>query len=135
MTRSAIYQELKGMRRWVLPMGILALLMLSAWCFALHMAWAKNLLSSDQFIPKVNFFIQALFMQFCGIVLAALLLFVYLVRLGLSLGRLQEGDEVALLHTLKLNQIFWRLAEVIIWAVAWVTLFLVAGVVSLIFVA
>lgn len=134
MTRTAVYQELKALRPWVLGMGCLALLLLTGWYVILTWGWRNQVFTSDQVIPAINTFIEIFVVQLSLIALLALIPLLQLFRLGFSLQSLQPGDEVALTQALQLNRLFWQQAEWLVWALVWLGTYLMVGVLSFTFI-
>lgn len=134
MTRTAVYQELKALRPWVLGMACLALLILTGWYVILTWGWLNQVFTSSQVIPAINTFIEIFVVQLSLIALLALIPLLQLFRLGFSLQRLQPGDEVALTQALQLNRLFWQQAEWLVWAWVWLGTYLMVGVLSFTFI-
>ncbi len=134
MTRAAVYQELKALRPWVLGMACIALLILTGWYALLTWGWLNQVFTSSQVIPAINTFIEIFVVQLTLIALLALIPLLQLFRLGFSLQRLQQDDEVTLTQALLLNRLFWRQAEWLIWALVWLATYLMVGVMSFIFI-
>jgi len=129
MSRADIHAELRGMRPWVLLMGIVALVLLSCWLVfgALGTLALLDPKVTGQWTPYMSGLLLGLAIQLALIALGALIPFVNLVRHALMISQLDESNPSTLHRTLELNRTFWRQAEWLAWAVTWLITYYLVG--------
>lgn len=128
MARAEIHAELRAMRPWVLAMSVVALVLLSFWAVLLILGWLSGaFLSPSTYESAPDRYLLLLASQLTLVVLLAPLPFVTLLRFAGSLARLDETRPATLRDSLELNRAFWRQAEWLMWAVAWLMTFGILG--------
>lgn len=127
MARAEIHAELRAMRPWVLTMSVVALVLLSFWSVLLILGWQSGAFLSTSTYSAPDLYLLLLASQLTAVVLVAPLPFVTLFRFAGSLAKLDEARPASLRDSLELNRAFWRQAEWLMWAVAWLMAFGIIG--------
>lgn len=131
MARAEIHAELRAMRPWVLTMSLVALVLLSLWSVLLILGWISGAFLSAPPRSTSDLHLLLLASQLTAVVLLAPLPFVTLFRFASSLAALNASRPATLRDSLQLNRAFWRQAEWLMWAVAWLMAFAILGQVML----
>lgn len=128
MARAEIHAELRAMRPWVMTMSVVALGLLTFWAILLILGWQSGTFH-PRYTDNTGFgrYLFLLAAQVTGIVLLAPLPFLTLFRFAGSLAKLDTSRPSTLRDSLELNRLFWRQAEWLMWAVAWLMAFALVG--------
>ena len=129
MSHAEIHAELRGMRPWLLLMGIVALVLLSCWLVfgTLGTLAMLNPEVTGDWTSYMSGLLLGLAVQLALIALGALIPFVNLVRMALLIGRLDESNPSTLRGALELSRTFWRQAEWLAWAATWLIAYYLVG--------
>lgn len=112
------------MRSWVMTMGILALTFLACWLLlAVALLVAPGIQGNSPAMQRLEGFIRVLAALLLLFSLGGLWPFTNLLRFGLRLGELRAEDPGSLLRAMEAQRVFWRQAEWLMWAVAWLMAF------------
>lgn len=124
MARAEIQAELKAMRPWVMTMGILALTFITCWLLlAVALLVAPGIQGNSPESQSLDWFIRLFAALLLVFSLGGLIPFTNLLRFGLRLGELGTEDPGSLLRAMEAQRVFWRQAEWLMWAVAWLMAF------------
>ncbi len=128
MARAEIHAELRAMRPWVMTMGILALTFLACWLLlAVALLVAPGIQGHSPPEQRLDFLIRLFAALLLIFSLGGLLPFLNLLRFGRRLGELRTDDPGSLLRAMEAQSVFWRQAEWLMWAVAWLMAFALVG--------